>query len=98
VLLHLTCWHVASVAAAVPPPPPKPHDIVSNWNAGCTFNLTGHGPRLTYPYCNSSLPLDERLRDLLEVGLTGPSYPPTLAVNRAGVSVTAVQRVSFLFC
>ena len=33
-----------------PPAPPKPHDIVSNWNAGCTFNLSGTGPRLIFPY------------------------------------------------
>ena len=40
-------------AASAPPPPPKPQDLVSNWNAGCTFNLTGRGPRLGFPFCNS---------------------------------------------
>eukprot|EP01045_Picozoa_sp_COSAG04_P003245 COSAG04_NODE_130_length_24323_cov_50.932835_30_plen_278_part_00 len=55
----------SAAAGAAPPPPPKPQDIVSNWNAGCTFNLTGHGPRLAFPFCNASLPLELRLNDLL---------------------------------
>ena len=38
---------------------------VSNWNAGCTLNLTGTGPRLGFPFCNSSLPQEERLADLI---------------------------------
>ena len=38
---------------------------VSNWNAGCTLNLTGIGPRLEFPFCNASLALDLRLSDLL---------------------------------
>ena len=54
VLALLLLWLLgAAVAAASAPPPPKPQDLVSNWNAGCTFNLTGRGPRLGFPFCNS---------------------------------------------
>jgi hypothetical protein len=30
----------------------------------CTFNFTG-GPRLPFPYCNASLPIAQRVADLL---------------------------------
>eukprot|EP01052_Picozoa_sp_SAG31_P048463 SAG31_NODE_10151_length_1177_cov_3.679963_1_plen_307_part_00 len=56
---------VAAAVATPPPPPPKPEVIRSSWNAGCTFNNTGKGARLAYPFCNNSLPLGERLSDLL---------------------------------
>ena len=52
-------------SAAVAPPPPKPEVIQSSWNSGCTFNNTGKGARLGFPFCNASLNLETRLSDLM---------------------------------
>ena len=51
--------------ATTPAPPPKPQPSASNWNSGCTLNNTGTGPRLTYPFCNNTLSLESRVKDLL---------------------------------
>ena len=48
---------------APPPPPEPPAGRPSHWFS-CTENLAG-GPRLSHPFCNMSLPLDERLDDLI---------------------------------
>eukprot|EP01052_Picozoa_sp_SAG31_P040455 SAG31_NODE_5861_length_2285_cov_1.991766_3_plen_357_part_00 len=48
---------------APPPPPQPPKGRPSHWFS-CTLNLAG-GSRLPYPFCNASLPEEERLDDLL---------------------------------
>jgi hypothetical protein len=47
-----------------PLPPPAPPPGRPNHYYSCTAGLRG-GPRLPYPFCNSSLPEDERLDDLI---------------------------------
>ena len=42
-----------------------PQNIISPWNTGCTFNLSGVGPRLTFPFCNASLDIEVRLDDVI---------------------------------
>ena len=38
--------------------------LVPNFWRSCTFNFSG-GARLPYPFCNASVPIDARVRDLL---------------------------------
>eukprot|EP00040_Diaphanoeca_grandis_P037541 m.245586 g.245586 ORF g.245586 m.245586 type:complete len:1015 (+) comp33837_c3_seq28:144-3188(+) len=50
---------LGSPPPAPPPPPSRPNHYFS-----CTANLAG-GSRLSFPFCNTSLSLDERLDDLV---------------------------------
>lgn len=54
----------APVCLGAPPPPPIPPPGRPNHYYSCTAALAG-GARLSFPFCNSSLPEDERLSDLV---------------------------------
>ena len=54
----------ASLCVAAPEPPPRPPPGRPNHYFSCTKGLAG-GRRLPYPFCDTSLSLDERLDDLL---------------------------------
>eukprot|EP01043_Picozoa_sp_COSAG02_P035934 COSAG02_NODE_2604_length_8443_cov_6.439593_6_plen_293_part_00 len=66
-----------------PPPPPQPPQGRPNHWFSCTANLAG-GPRLRFPFCNASLPIDDRLDDLLSRATCAEK---SQAVTSSGASI-----------
>ena len=54
----------APVCVGAPPPPPNPPPGRPSHYFSCTAGLRG-GPRLSFPFCNASLPEVVRIADLL---------------------------------
>ena len=67
---------------APPPPPQPPPGRPDHWFS-CTANLAG-GPRLSFPFCNASLPEEARLDDLLSRATCAEK---SQAVTSSGASI-----------